>query len=109
MQQLLLERLVDLATKPCDGDVDHVVQGRGPRRYVPHVARKHFTGNDTSFVSQEVLEDFELLHREIECLCSARGPARHEVHLEILVLKPENLVQTPTAHQGPDARKQLGK
>src|SRR2546422_4154166 len=39
---------------------------------------------------RSVLEDLELLHRQLECLARADHLARHEIHLEVVLRSEEH-------------------
>ena len=86
MQQLPFVRFVDLAPQPRDGDVDDVIERRGPCRCVPHIAREHLPRYDATLMAQEKFEYIEFLRRQVEGLRSPRHFARDQIHLEIVVL-----------------------
>src|SRR6185436_20204403 len=84
------ERLldVDLAAQARDVDVDHVVEGRRPRGFLPYVARKRLTRHDLTVIAHQVFEQLELTYRELDRLAGARDLARHKIHFEIADRQP---------------------
>src|SRR5262245_12470797 len=103
MDELLLERIIDLPAQSGDGDVDDVVEGRRARRHLPHVAGEHFSRHQAPLVAEEVLEDLELLGGQIEELRSPRHSPRDEIDLEIVVLKLQNLIHSTAAKERADS------
>ena len=97
VQQLPFVRFVDLAAQARDGDVDDIVEGRGPCRRVPHIAHEHLPRHDAPPVAQEVFEDVEFLRGQVKGLRSPRHFARDQIHLQILVLQFEDLIHAPPA------------
>src|SRR5262249_46511751 len=84
VQQLAVERLVDLAPQARDGDVDDVVERRGARRHLPHIARQHLAGHGTVAVAREVLEHVELLRRQLERPAATRDFMREQIDLQVV-------------------------
>src|SRR5262245_52399636 len=58
-------------------------------------------------MAKQVLENLELFHGELECLAGADDLARHEIHLEIFVLKLQHLIRSAAAEERADTGEQL--
>src|SRR5437879_8757251 len=56
---------------------------------------------------KQILEDLELLHRQLERLSRPGDLARHEVHFQVLVLELEHLIRASAAEERADACEQL--
>src|SRR5690349_24533677 len=57
VQELRAEVVVDFAAQMRKVNVDHVIKRCLAGGLLPHVASEHFTGDDTAFVQEQVLED----------------------------------------------------
>src|SRR6266567_5578997 len=104
VEQFRLEWVVDLSPQPGDRHVDHVVQRRGPRANAPDVAREHLSRHYVTDMAQQVLEQLEFLHRELERLPSPHDLPRHEVHRQVILLQLEDLIWAPAAQERTDPR-----
>jgi Domain of Unknown Function (DUF1080) len=56
---------------------------------------------------KHILENLEFLHREIERLPRARHLPRHEIHLQVTMLKLEDLMWPPATQERPNSGEQL--
>src|SRR5216684_1208394 len=56
---------------------------------------------------QQVLEDLELLYRQLECLSRPDHLARHEIHLEVVLPELQNLVRPAATQERADPREEL--
>src|SRR5215813_3620939 len=56
---------------------------------------------------EQVLEDFELLHRQLECLSRPAYLARDEIHLEVVLPELQDLVRATAAQERADAREEF--
>jgi hypothetical protein len=56
---------------------------------------------------KQILQDLKLLRRQLERLSRSYHLARHEIHFQVLVLKLEHLIRSPSAEERADAREQL--
>ena len=59
-------------------------------------------------MSKQILEDLELLHREVEHLARPRHFPRQEIHLQIILVKLENLIRASATKQRPNPSEHLG-
>ena len=87
-----VERIVDLAAQPRHGDVDDVVERRGARAGVPHLAGEHLSRNDVALVAQQALEDLELLPGQFQRPLAPRHLSRGEIHAEVFVLQVQGRI-----------------
>src|SRR6476469_4788676 len=65
VQQLLLERTIDLLAQAAHEHVDDV--GLGIEVVLPHVRQNHRLRNDSSGVAHQVLEQRELAGTKVDC------------------------------------------
>src|SRR6266850_5754999 len=82
VQQLLLERPIDLLAQPADEDVDDV--GLRVEIVFPHVRQDHRLRDDASGVAHHVFEQRELTRAKVDRLAVARDAARQQIEDEVL-------------------------
>jgi hypothetical protein len=58
-------------------------------------------------MAEEILEHLEFLRREIESLPSPHDLASHEVHRQVVLLEPQDLIRAAAAQEGTNSRQQL--
>src|SRR5262245_23897959 len=107
MQELRVEGVVELPTQPCDGDVDHVVEGCGPCRHLPNVPGQHLARYHPAGMAEQVLEDLELLRGQVQKLGSSRDAPSDEIHLDIVVLQLQHLIHPPAPKQSANTGEQF--
>src|SRR4051794_36643950 len=82
LQQLALERAIDLLAQAAHQHVDDV--GLRVEVVFPHVRQDHRLRDDLSGVAHQVLEQRELARPELDGLAAANHPARQQIELEVV-------------------------
>ena len=98
---------IDFAPEPRHLHVDDVVERCRPARLSPDVSREHLARDEVALVPQQVLEQLELTTGELERSSAPNDAPRHEVHLEIRDLQPNDIRRTAATEQRANAREQL--
>ena len=90
-----LDRVVeiDLAAQPRDVDVDHVVERRRARGFLPDIARQRLARHDLPLIPQQILEQLEFADGELDRLAA---PA-------ITLRVTRSISRSPTASRGASA------
>ena len=108
MQQLLLERPIDLLAQPAHQHVDDV--GLRVEVVFPDVRQDHRLRDDLAGVAHQVLEQRELARPQIDRLAAARHAARQQVEHQIVDRQRRRLGRARgAAHQRLHAGQQLGE
>src|SRR5206468_5946050 len=98
---------IDFAPEPRHLHVDDVVERCRPARLSPDVSREHLARDEVALVPQQVLEQLELTTGELKRSSAPNDAPRHEVHLEIRDLQPNDIRRTAATEQRANAREQL--
>ena len=100
---------IDLAAQPRDVDVDHVVERRGARGFLPHVARQRFARDDLALVSHQEFQQLEFADGEVHGLPGPQHLPGDEIHFEIAHPKLRRIGDATAPDQRADSGEQLGK
>src|SRR5262249_12434900 len=98
---------VDLLPEARHLHVDHVVEGRRSTRLSPHFACEHFTRDEVSLMSQQVLEQLEFARRQLERGVAASDAAGDQIELQVCGLQAKHVRWSAAAEERTNAREQL--
>src|SRR5437660_2068482 len=108
VQQLGLERLVDLLAQPADEHVDDV--RLRIEVVLPHVREDHRLRDDTAGVAHQVFEERELARADVDDLAGARHAPRQQIEDQVRDGQRRRLRRAGSAaHERLHAREQLGE
>ena len=100
---------IHLAAQPRDVHVDHVVERRRPRRFLPDVTRQRLARHDLALVAHQEFEQLELTNGQVDRPATAQHLARDQIHLEVADREPRRIRHAAAAHQRTDAGEQFGE
>src|SRR5688572_26225970 len=89
--------------------VDHIVERRSPRRFLPYILSERVTHDYLSFVSEEIFQQLKFSCREFNVPTAARHLAPYEVYVEIRERKAQRLSLLAAAEQGSNSSKQFAE
>src|SRR2546428_7380498 len=69
---------IDLLAQACHLDIDDVVEWRCPARLFPDVAREHLPRHEVAVMAQQILEELELPHGQVEQVLASGRAACHQ-------------------------------
>src|SRR5262249_5420852 len=98
---------VDLLPEARHLHVDNVVEARRSTRLSPHFACEHFTRDEVSLMSQQVLEQLEFARRQLEQRVAAGDAAGDQIELQVCSLQTEDVRWPAAPKQRTNACKQL--
>src|SRR5882724_6100759 len=85
LDQLLIERPIDLGSQAADVSLDDV--GLGVEMKIPYALEQHRTGDDLLGISHEELEQTKFTRQQFDRLAAPCHLASDQIHLEIGHLK----------------------
>src|SRR5215472_14787850 len=106
VDQLELPPFVDLLAQIIHVHVNHV--GHGVRRQLPDKLDDHVAGDATPGVPHEILEEAELLGRQLNRLARAPDRSLHAIQLQIFDLQDRLNRPDFAAHDRANPRQELG-
>jgi len=107
VQQLLFERIVDLAAQPPDGHFHQV--GVAVEIHVPHLLSQLRARQHVALAAHEQGQQRELLGGQLEPMSVARGLARNHIEAQVLEHVVRHLVQLAATQEGLDSGEQFGE